>query len=365
MRLHLLGIPHTITRAEFSHDAFTNKVRSFAPCVRQAGYEVVHYGVAGAESGATEQVDLLSEDEWVALMGGRPDPHARGWFWHEKARVDTPVYERFNRELTKALVDRVAQDDIVCATFGRAHQMPLAVMSAMGRTVVESGIGYPGSYLPYRVFESYAWMHYTLGREDRHGSDYWWVVPNPFDVREWPDTAQAGDYLLFMGRLTDTKGLNLVKAVAETLPHLEIKVAGQGNGDAWQAPNITHVGPVAGAERAHLYGGALATLCLSRYVEPFAQVHVESLLCGTPVLASDWGAFVEHVHDGINGFRCRTLGDLMAGIERCRTMDRPKIAAMARAKFGLDVVARQYDQVFQQLHDLRGMGWYTRCSHRF
>jgi hypothetical protein len=52
IRLHLLAIPHTITRDEFSHCAFTGKVQRFAPMLQSCRasdgrqvFEVYHYGV--------------------------------------------------------------------------------------------------------------------------------------------------------------------------------------------------------------------------------------------------------------------------------------------------------------------------------
>lgn len=67
IRLHMLALPHTITRPEFSHCAFTGKVLRFAPMMRSRGYEVYHYGVATSESGADVQIDVLSLQEWKEL----------------------------------------------------------------------------------------------------------------------------------------------------------------------------------------------------------------------------------------------------------------------------------------------------------
>jgi hypothetical protein len=67
MRLHLPAIPHTITSPEFSHCAFTGKVLRFAPMMRSRGYEVIHYGVEGCGSLGSDNVDLLSREEWEQL----------------------------------------------------------------------------------------------------------------------------------------------------------------------------------------------------------------------------------------------------------------------------------------------------------
>ena len=67
IRLHIPGIPYTITREEFSHDAFTAKVMKFSPMMRSLGFEVYHYGVETSTSGANKSIDILSHEEWKEL----------------------------------------------------------------------------------------------------------------------------------------------------------------------------------------------------------------------------------------------------------------------------------------------------------
>ena len=67
IRLHIPAIPHTITTLEYSHCAFTGKVLRFAPMMRSRGFEVYHYGVEGSESGANEQIQLMTKEEWSAM----------------------------------------------------------------------------------------------------------------------------------------------------------------------------------------------------------------------------------------------------------------------------------------------------------
>ena len=61
IRLHIPAIPYTITRDEYSHDAFTGKVKRFSPMMRSLNFEVYHYGVEKSESGATKNIDLLTK----------------------------------------------------------------------------------------------------------------------------------------------------------------------------------------------------------------------------------------------------------------------------------------------------------------
>jgi glycosyltransferase involved in cell wall biosynthesis len=365
--LHVLGIPHTITRPEFSHDAFTNKVRILSPMMRTLGYHVVHYGVGGAESGADENIHLLSEDEFYGLIGGKPDLRSAAWYYHQLADASKPHYKIFNERLAGELRRRVDPErDIVCCTFGTGHKAALDLVPEL--TAMESGIGYPTSYLPFRVFESYAWMHNTLGREgSQDGNDYWWVIPNAVDLSEWECHPEHRDrkYVLFVGRIGDSKGMSIFAELAKYRPDLDFVFVGQGDPKPYLDlghPNLHYRPPVHGMERVDLYAQAIVTVCLTRFLEPFGQVHIESQLCGTPVITSNFGVFPETVVDGFNGYRCNTLGDDLAALELVDQLDNAGIQREARARYGMESVAPLYDNVFVQIDDLRRAGYYTMRS---
>lgn len=131
------------------------------------------------------------------------------------------------------------------------------------------------------------------------------------------------------------------------------------------------LGSLTGMQRAPIVGSAVATLMPTGFVEPFGGSGVEGLLTGTPLLASDWGAFTETVQYGVNGWRCKTLGDWLAAIKECleraracpqdltgTLKNREEIAQAARARYSLEACADKYDRAFRQLAALAGKGWY-------
>jgi hypothetical protein len=279
--------------------------------LRAVGYEVIHYGVEGAESGATEQVDVLTQGVWRALGGEEPGAKQIG---EGKADAGSLLYWEFNRCLVPLLRARAVPGDVICCPFGTAHLEAMRHFPDV--FVLETGIGYPVTFAQHRVFESLAWLHYHLGKQGQRdgvpsglGSDYDFVIPNYFDPSEWKLGTGAGGYLCYFGRLNWDKGLPIVLEIAKARPDLKVILCGQGDPTPWLTePNIEARPPIHGAGRDELLGNALAVLCPSRYVEPFGGVAIEANLCGTPVLASDFGAFTETVHPGWNGYRCRTLG---------------------------------------------------------
>lgn len=354
MRLHLLGLPHTLTTDAFSHCAFTGKVHKFASMMRPLGYEVVHYGIEGARSGATEQVDVLTRAEQVHLLG---HDHSDSTKFHgDDANVGNALYTTYNHRLGPLLAERVERGDIVCHPFGHAHSQ------VQHRGIdVETGIGYPKTYFPLRIFESYAWLHWHLGHAQRGGSGYEWVIPNYFVANDWPIVTRPRGYVLYFGRICDIKGLPTVVEIAKRMPDVEFVLCGQGDAAPYLvAPNIRYEPPRTGRNRATLLGNASLVLMPTQYVEPFGGVAVESMLCGTPVAGVPYGAFTETIHHGITGWHCRTLHDWIAAVRCASELDREWIGAMARARYSLEAVGPMYDAAFQQIHGLAtGRDWYT------
>ena len=143
IRLHIPGIPHTITKMEHSHCAFTGKVLRFSPMMRARGFEVYHYGVETSESGATKDIQLMTKDEWEALriqsyifLNPNATEEAAKMiledpttFWVTLANWDTPLYKEFNKRLLAALKTnyRGQSTDIFCMPMYKYHLVNLLI----------------------------------------------------------------------------------------------------------------------------------------------------------------------------------------------------------------------------------------------
>lgn len=378
VRLHILGIPHTITRDEYSHCAFTGKVQRFSPMMKSRDFEVYHYGVKTSVSGADKDIDLLTVEEWnnlrvksykelndnLSIEEIKVKLEEKSSFVGDIANWDTSLYKEFNRRLKLSLKEhyRSTKTDIVCLPFGPAHE---AAIRGLDVICVESGIGYPNSYKNYRIFESYAKLHWMLAKEDKKVQNYWFVVPNYYDITQWslnltPSTNTVG----FFGRICHIKGCEIIVEIARKFPHVRFILCGQGDPTPYlKEPNIIYKEPIHGTDRSEYLSNLVALVAPTYFVEPFCGVSVEAQLCGTPVLSHDCGALVETVENFKTGLHCHTLSDFCYGVQMAvdNKFDRTYIRERAVKLYDMYNVAINYEYAFKTILDVHNgkNGWYS------
>lgn len=118
---------------------------------------------------------------------------------------------------------------------------------------------------------------------------------------------QDKDYVLFMGRLEDYKGVQTLIEVMKKFPTMLLKIAGTGSCEkelrklAEGMDNIEFAGFVSGSAREDLIRGARVSVVPSIWHEPFGLVAVESMIRRTPVIVSKVGGLQEIVEPGVSG----------------------------------------------------------------
>lgn len=366
--LHLISLFHTIPNHDYDHCAFTGKVLRFSKMMKKFGYEIIEYSNGESISEADIKVQILTKEELLEFVGPPTSLKAL----HGVA--GTPVHKAFHERLVIKMKKFLKPNDIILHPYGYSHQELLSIYPECFH--VESGIGYVGQdFGAIRIFDSYTWMHYMLGNhieKDANGNivktgkwanAYTFAVPNYLDTEEWPAKYSEGEYFLYVGRIIEEKGLYIVKEMAARLDE-PIKIAGLGDIEKFQGHNMEFIGSVTGVKnKSDLFKNAKALIVPSQYIEPFGIVVIEAMMSGTPVISSDFGAFVEIVEHGKTGFRCRTLADYMAATNAIINLDRKYIAKRARELYTYEVVGQRYDEIFKQIYDLKDKGWYSDESH--
>ena len=356
--------------------------------MKEFGYEVIVYGNEPSDVVCSEFVPILSAEEHARVY----PPPGHGEFEDKNSTIGNEGWYMFAERTRSILRDRAKPGDIVCHTFGQANAH--LVRDVRQAIHVETFVGSnEPPFGAFRVFESESWKHYTLGRFElmRHPAtneplyvdepglahNLCFVIPNARDPGDWPLGTGEGDYCLFMGRLIKAKGLdtiaNIIKAWDRKHPNDDMRFVFAGQGEISGLveevqkqsralmDRVDYRGVVTGRDRAKLIGDARCMLCPTNYVEPGGGSAIEALMCGTPVVASDWGCFTESVRQGKNGFRCKTLADWIRGIEMCGSAGLPDVWRQdirddAEDRFSTEVAAPLYDRAFRQLRDILANG---------
>ena len=331
------------------------------------GWKTIEYSNGVSASDATFHVPILSANELRVL--------SRRLTQSEDYSADVnnePLCAEFTRRVIMELKKRVSDGDIICHVFGPIPEIAAATPKCFQ---VETGIGYmcTDGAMPYRIYESAVWMHWHYGRRNKSwGHNYEFVVPNYYDLNEWPVvlSPQPKDnepYIVVFGRLIESKGLSIVVEIATRMPSLKFILCGQGDPEPWvtQSSNLISMAPLQGDSRAPLLGNALAILAPTSFIEPFCGSAVEAQLCGTPVVSSNFGAFWETVIDGVTGYRCNSLADYIGAIRRAPKLNRSVIAERARRLYSLETVGATYNIVLNNIAQQSKLGWYSGLSNLF
>ena len=350
MRFHVVSLPHTNTTLDFTACAFTEKCRKFAIMMKSLGHTVYVYSGEFNEAPCDEHIPCLTDAERLEAIG---DAH----YTMASFDYNLPHWRKFNGNVIKGIRERAEQKDFICVIGGLAHKEIADAFPNM--MTVEFGIGYGGVFAPYKVFESYAWMHTVYGSSNPNpnaldGKFFDAVIPAYIDMNQFPFQETPDDYYLFMGRLTERKGYQIAVDVCKHM-NKRLILAGQGTPPAYGE----YVGVVGAEKRAELFGGAIASFAPTIYIECFGTVVIESQACGTPALTTDWGAFTETVVNGVSGYRCRTLKEFCEAAENAKYLDRAKVREHSFNRYSLEVIALEYDKHFKRLSTLWEDGWYS------
>lgn len=331
-------------------------------------HEIILYSPQGeTPAGVSEHVACLSDSERISIFGQDDVNRLPAWPNDEQSHL-------FNLRVAAAIAERSRPDDLVLLSQGLTH---LPIKNALPKLWhCECGVGYEGVIggNVFAAYESHAWRHFISCKNGFKDIRTYDTVIHPYcDPDEFPVLNDGkGEYLLFLGRLIQRKGITIALEIAKRAK-MPLYVAGAGGTSELTLSGMTkikgldveitgdlkHIGPVNIEQRAKLLAGARALICPTLYLEPGANVAIEAMLAGTPVITHNWGVFSETVQHGISGFHFQILREAVDAVQKCSELDPSKIRQYALERFSLEATAPKFDQWFTNLQTLRGAGWYA------
>jgi glycosyltransferase involved in cell wall biosynthesis len=177
--------------------------------------------------------------------------------------------------------------------------------------------------------------------------------------RELQFSPGKGKYLAFLGRISPEKRVDRAIAIAKACGW-PLKIAAKVD-PADQVyferqiqplldhPLIEYCGEITESQKGPFLAGAVALLFPIDWPEPFGLVMIESLACGTPVVAIRGGSVPEILEDGVTGFICDDLDQAIDATRRVHTLDRRTCRRVFERRFTATRMAEEYIQLYRRM----------------
>jgi len=273
----------------------------------------------------------------------------------DRPEVDGRIWEALH--VSHALA-RSAEFDLV---HSHLDWLPLAFAQHCRAPMVTTVHGFSGpGILP--AYARAASSYVSISDSDRHPDlDYVATVHHGIDLTGLPLDPVGGQDLVVFGRIHPDKGTAHAVEIARRAGR-RLVIAGIVQDERYfteqvrphvDGDRVVYIGSVGPHERAEVLGSAGALLHPIDFDEPFGLSVVESMACGTPVVAYRRGSMTEVVDEGVTGYLVDgTSHGVQAAVEavdRALALDRAAVRARAEQRFGVDRMVDEYLDVYRSI----------------
>ena len=180
----------------------------------------------------------------------------------------------------------------------------------------------------------------------------------PLELHRFVPSTDQG-YLAFLGRISPEKRPDRAIEIARRAG-IPLRIAAKVD-DADRAyfeqqiepllrdPLVEFVGEIGDADKSEFLGNARALLFPIDWPEPFGLVVIESMACGTPVIAFARGSVAEIVEDGVTGFIVHNIEEAARAVRRLPELDRREVRRRFEQRFSAGRMASDYLEIYRQL----------------
>ncbi len=243
------------------------------------------------------------------------------------------------------------------------HMAPLSLPTAnIATTPVVATMHGPFTAANRRLFQSLRGPNIVSISESQifsaPGINHAGTVYNGLPMEHYPFEEKAGDYLLYVGRLSMEKGVHYAIEVAEQLDlplviAAKLDPADQAYFRNYVEPRLSErvqwIGEVDEEERNRLMAGARCFLHPVTWREPFGLTLIEAMACGCPVVAFNRGSIPEIVQTGVTGFVVEDTDSMVDAVSTIGDIDRKACREHALSKFSATAMADKYEDIYKKL----------------
>jgi glycosyltransferase involved in cell wall biosynthesis len=169
----------------------------------------------------------------------------------------------------------------------------------------------------------------------------------------------TGNYLAFLGRISPEKGLDQAIQIALRL-EMPLKIAAKvdrADVEYFESaikplldhPLVEFVGEIGYPDKNDFLGDAIALLFPINWSEPFGLVMMESIACGTPVIAYPRGSVPEVIEEGVSGFLAHNVEQAVKAVKRISQIDRRRCRQRFEERFTATRMCNDYLALYERL----------------
>jgi glycosyltransferase involved in cell wall biosynthesis len=235
--------------------------------------------------------------------------------------------------------------------------LPLAFSQHCAAPMLTTVHGFSGPHIlpAYRKADS---SYVSISDSDRSPDlDYVATVYHGVDLEALPFDPAGGDDLVVFGRIHPDKGTHQAIEIARRAGR-RLTVCGIVQDERYfrelvephiDGDRVTYLGSVGPADRGRILGGSAALLHPIAFAEPFGLSVVESMACGTPVIAYRKGSMPEVIDEGVTGRLVDDVTGAVAAVRAIDDIDRGNCRVRARERFGKDRMVDDYLRVYRKV----------------
>jgi glycosyltransferase involved in cell wall biosynthesis len=170
---------------------------------------------------------------------------------------------------------------------------------------------------------------------------------------------QPDRYLAFIGRISPEKGIDVAIGVS-LAANIPLKIAAKVDPvdqdyfvkviePKMKHPLIEFIGEIDDSQKSDFLGNAYALLFSIDWPEPFGLAMIESLACGTPVIARPCGSVREIVRHGVTGLIAADFDSLVDATRRISSISRETCRREFEERFTSQVMVEKYERIYHNL----------------
>lgn len=346
MRIHIVGVARNPSTPNITVDPYARASYWLTTLLHRKGIEVYYYGHESSTVECTKKFNIVDNKFHNKYFVTE--------FENTHFNSSHEAQDIFSQKAYEALISNIKENDIIACMW--SDQIPkIKSLQELKVKVVDAHIGHLFHYgADYNVFVSVANQHFIYGKYGLEQSRWHDTVIPPIcdSINEFEYTEEKENYVLFMARLFEQKGINIFLELAKHFPDKEFVVAGQGNLHEITSDipsNVKYIGYAHLEERKKLLAKAQAVISPTLYIEPFGLTTIEASLSGTPVIATTWGGYTGNIIEGITGFKCSSIPEFIDAINNLNKIN-PKNCRKFGEQFTAEALIDNYIKYFNKIN---------------